>query len=236
MTSNKDLKKHIRARMERTGESYTAARQQLLRAREVPDDAAACDETVEMIVLKVNQRSARVRAVGEVAEVTMRSPELALVVPGQLATLCITRRWTWHVDAYASGKFLNVRKDVAALQLVPLPLEGGQGYDFDAHTEGYGDDERLAALWRKHGGRSRPAYELDAIAWEGRAAAEPGDGGLTRPADARSGTRAARAVHLGGEMIAPRTGHIEQPVLEALLRPRIRRHRDAGGCTSTSSR
>ena len=41
MTQQKKLKKAIRARSEKTGESYTAARRQVLLAREEPEEAPA---------------------------------------------------------------------------------------------------------------------------------------------------------------------------------------------------
>jgi len=61
MTTQKTLKKRIRARMQQTGERYTQARDALL-AGDVDDSPAAVD--VRGIVRKINQRSARVRILG----------------------------------------------------------------------------------------------------------------------------------------------------------------------------
>jgi hypothetical protein len=51
MTKDKDLKRVVRTRMRKTGESYTAARAQVLRKRETPPDYAALagysDATIE---------------------------------------------------------------------------------------------------------------------------------------------------------------------------------------------
>lgn len=172
MTTQKDLKKRIRARMARTGERYAAAREHVLRERDESHEGVAVDEVVEATVLKTNQRSARVRVLGETREITVRAPELAFVAPGQIATLRLTKRWAWHGDAYASGHVLGVTTDVARLGLTPLPLELMGPQDFDPDEVGYGDDEGLAALWARNTGRPRVAVELDVIAWEGRAGAE----------------------------------------------------------------
>ena len=184
MTAQKDLKKRIRARMARTGESYTAAREHVLRAREETNDATPCDETVEAALLKVNERSARVRVLGQKSELTLRGSGITLAAPGQIATVKLTKRWTWRGDDYASGSVEGVRTDVSRLGLTPLPLVELGSDDFAEHEDGYGRDPRLAALWERHAGRLRPAVELDAIAWEGRRAAESEDFDDTPVSDA----------------------------------------------------
>lgn len=175
MTAHKDLKKRIRARMARTGERYAAAREHLLREREQAQDGVAVDEVVQAAVLKVSERSARVRVLGQTDELTVRAPELACVAPAQIATLRLTKRWTWRGDAYASGQLIDVKTDIARLGLTPLPLEIVRPEDFSDHELGYGEDEALAALWARHTGRPRIAVELDIIAWEGPRAAESDD-------------------------------------------------------------
>ena len=175
MTAHKDLKKRIRARMARTGERYAAAREHVLREREESEDGVAVDEIVEAAVLKVNERSARVRVLGASDELTVRAPELAFVAPGQIATLRLIKRWTWRGDAYASGQLIDVKTDIARLRLTPLPLEVVGPQSFSEHELGNGEDEALAALWARHTGRPRIAVELDIIAWEGPRAAESDD-------------------------------------------------------------
>ena len=139
MTTQKDLKKRIRARMDRTGERYTTARTHVLR-EQGEMDGVAVDEVVEAAVLKSNARSARVRVLGQTEELTVRASELAFVAPGQIVTLKLSKRWTWRGDEYASGRLLDVATNVARLGLTPLPLSSCGLHDFDVGEHGYGED------------------------------------------------------------------------------------------------
>jgi hypothetical protein len=138
MTAHRDLKRIIRERQHKTGESYTAARAHVMRARaallgrEAHTPATTEPRRVEAVVLKVNRQSARVRPLGEAAQATFRSADVWELVPGHLVTLVVDKRWTWRGDAYASGSVESVRLDVAKLGLVPLPLEGGELEDLRA--------------------------------------------------------------------------------------------------------
>lgn len=172
MTAHRDLKNLIRERQEKTGESYTAARAQVMHERaellglatEGTRPTLAVTPRVEAVVLKVNQRSARVRILGEEGEVTYRSGDVWDVVPGHLVTLVIDRRWTFRGDAYASGKLENARIDGAKLGLEPLPLEGGELEDA-SHYEPYRRPDPYAPLWKKLTAKPRPSFEFDPIAW-----------------------------------------------------------------------
>jgi hypothetical protein len=94
-----DLKNIIRDRQARTGESYSAARLHVLRARdqrlglhvaapEAPPAVAAPEAsgTVEAAVIKVNLQSIRVHILGETDQVTLRSSALRRSIPGHLTT------------------------------------------------------------------------------------------------------------------------------------------------------
>ena len=48
---------------------------------------------LDAAVLKVNQQSARVRALGEAGQMTFRSRDVGQIVPGHLVTLSIEKRW-----------------------------------------------------------------------------------------------------------------------------------------------
>jgi hypothetical protein len=164
MTSQKELKARVRARMARTGESFTTAREQVIRDREATLGEAV-DEKLEAVVLKVNQRSARVRMSGHDGEVTLRIEAGVFLVRGHVVTGRITRRWSWRGDAYASGKI-----DAAVVDPTRLGLPVVQTEELgvrDLPQRGYGRDRRLAGLWRRIGGRARRAYELDAVVWRG---------------------------------------------------------------------
>jgi hypothetical protein len=171
MTAHRDLKKLIRDRKAKTGESYTAARAHVMRQRAallgLPDEVPSAEPgpLVDAVVLKVNQQSARVRILGEEGQVTFRSREVWQVVPGHVVTLTIERRWTWKGDAYASGRIENPRIDIALLGLEPLPLEGGELEDLRSAHEPYGRHDPYAPLWWKLTAKPRACFEMDPIAW-----------------------------------------------------------------------
>lgn len=74
-------------------------------------------------ILKLNQRSARVRRFLDGEEITYRASGFWKLVPGQIVTLQPERRWTYGGHAYASGSVANPRIEIAALGLKPLRLE-----------------------------------------------------------------------------------------------------------------
>jgi hypothetical protein len=174
MTAHRDLKRIIRERQKKTGESYTAARTHVVRDRTRPrsleTDVPAASEPVrvEAVVLKVNQQSARVRIPGEQGQLTFRSGDvrgMVPVVPGHLVTLVVEKRWTWRDDAYASGRIEKPRIDVAKLGLEPLPLKGGELEDLRSGHEPFRKPDPCAPLWRKLTARRRGWFEMDPIAW-----------------------------------------------------------------------
>lgn len=178
MTAFRDLKKIVRARQLKTGESYTTARAHVVRERDRllgidPDAPAAAAERVEAAVLKVDRSTARVRIAGEAGEVTFRSLDVWDVVPGHLVTLAIARRWTFGGAACASGRIENPRIDAAGLGLEPLPLTGGELLDPAEDYEPFVDPEPYAQHWRRLTGRPRPAFEFDGIAWAALPGMEP---------------------------------------------------------------
>lgn len=171
MTAHRDLKRIIRKRQAKIGESYTAARGHVMCERVAllgpPADAAATTEPgrADAVVLKVNRQSARVQILGEASQVTFRSGDAWEVVPGHLVTLVIEKRWTWRDDAYASGQIENPRIDVERLGLAPLPLRGGQREDLRAAYEPCRDPDPYAPLWRQLTAERRAWFEMDPIAW-----------------------------------------------------------------------
>lgn len=171
MTAHRDLKNIIRDRMAKTGESYAAARMHVVRARAehlgiaVEPAPAVTADTVEAIVVKVNRQSARVRIPGEEHDVTFRGSGVYRLVPGQIATLAMKRRWSHHGYAYASGTVKDARIDIAKLGIVPLPLEDCGLEDFSGY-EPYRSPDPYAPLWRRLTRKPRPSFEMHAIAWD----------------------------------------------------------------------
>ena len=170
MTAHRDFKNIVRERQQKTGESYLTARRHVTRARaqllgEPVDATSVANATFDAIVLKVNDRSARVRILGEAGELTFKSGDACELVPGHVATLRITKRWTWRGDAYASGEVERAVLDVARLGLEPLPLRDGELFDAREVYEPFPAPDPYAPLWRKLTARPKPAFEFDALAW-----------------------------------------------------------------------
>lgn len=188
MTIRKDLKTIIRDRCKKTGESYTTARAHVLRERAArlassshpertdPDGSSPppTEPTrAEAVVLKVNQRSARIRILGEDTQITFRSSDVHSVVPGHLVTIAITKRWPWHGDAYASGRIKGARIAIHELGLEPLPLDGGELEDLRHEPRpGTQPDD---ALWLRNTAYPRPCFEMHPIAWGELSADDPDD-------------------------------------------------------------
>ena len=195
MTAQRDVKRLIRDRQARTGESFSAARMHVMneRAALLAPQLATGPMRLEAVVLRLNQQSARIRVEGEVGEVTFRSADLVDAVPGHVATCLIERRWTWRGDDYASGKVERLRIDVAKLGLEPLPLEGGELEDIRGYSEPFTAPDPYAPLWRKLTAKPRPAYELDGIAWGALPGADPDDNPTCDAAELRELGREADA-------------------------------------------
>ncbi len=168
MTANKDVKKLVRARQAKTGESYSTARMHVLGDRaEILAPSTAMPARQEAIVLTVGRGSALVRVAGDERPVTLRSPEVSAMalVPGHIVTLAVDKRWTWRGEACASGRIERVRMDVPSLGLEPLPLEGGELEDLRDHSDAPETEDAYARLWKKLTAKPRPSYEFHEIAW-----------------------------------------------------------------------
>ena len=177
MTARKDLKKHIRARQEKTGESYTAARAHFLRCRdaEIAVPAPRTDR-ITAIVLKTTMQSIRVRIPGEDVSITLRTSgwDAMRVVPGQFVEVTLTKRWTWREDAYASGTLERIWTDVPALGLEPLPLADLGVTDLSRY-EPFTPPEPYAEMWEFFASTPRRAFEFHEIAWGAGVGTDPGD-------------------------------------------------------------
>jgi len=117
MTADRDLKAIIRARMTKTGESYTTARMQLVGAplvAPVPAPEApplhALPLLAEVAVLKVNELSARVRILGSEEQITFRATGACELIPGMIARLTMRKRWSYRGFEYASGDIEDARQ------------------------------------------------------------------------------------------------------------------------------
>lgn len=179
MTAHKDLKSIIRARQEKTGESYTTARMHVLAQRAPKSPVDGNEDNFTGAVLKVNARSARLRPLGRVDQVTFRCEDAFLLVPGQVVDVQVDKRWTWRGDAYASGRLDRARVDLHALGLEPLTLTGGELDDPREWSEPYDGRDAYSKLWRSITAKPKPAFEFDAIAWGELPGYEDPDDNLT---------------------------------------------------------
>lgn len=197
MTASKDLKKRIRERQARTGESYTTARIHVLGEQmEVRAPTTSESTRHEAVVLKVNETSARVRILGEEGQLTFRSGDVNGVdpiVPGHVVTLLVDKRWTWRSDAYASGKVESARIDIPRLGLTPLPLDGGELEDIREYSEPVRGQDAYSKLWRKLTAKPRPSYEFDGLAWGAFPDDDPEDNPTCDAAELREVGRVAEA-------------------------------------------
>ena len=172
MTSHKDLKTLIRERQDKTGESYTAARALVMRARaellglpDVPQPPEP-QRDVEAIVLKVSERSTRVRILTEDVQVAVRTSDTWDVVPGHVVTLVVKKRWNWMGHAYASGTLEDPHIDIAKLGLTPLPLHDFElADDLRSAYDPFERREPYFPLWQKLTAKPRASCDMDPIAW-----------------------------------------------------------------------
>ncbi len=194
MTQQKDLKKRIRERQARTGESYSTARMHVLGEQmETLAPRASAPTRHEAVVLKVGSQSARVRIFGEEGEVTFRSGDLYDVAPAHVVTLLVEKRWLWRGDAYASGKVAETRIDIPRLGLMPLALEGGEPEDIRESSEPCRGSDPYSKLRRMLTAKPRASYEFDKLAWGAFPGADPEDNPTCEAAELRARGRDGEA-------------------------------------------
>ena len=187
MTVKSDLKKRIRARQAKTGESYTAARAHMLRARDGdPGPQTDSAERVTAIVLKCNEASLRIQVPGESDSFTFRcsSYDAHRIAPGQFIELTVGKRWTWRGDTYISGAVERVWTDVAALALTPLPLKVKWDFDPQEVFDNVEASDAFADTWAGFSSGPKTAYDFDPIAWGAGVGVDPDDHDACLVADA----------------------------------------------------
>ena len=187
MAAKKDLKKRIRARQAKTGESYTTARAHVLRAREDRgDERTAGEQRVTAVVLKCNESSLRVRVKGEDSTVTLRisSHEAATIVPGQLVEAKLGKRWSWRNDAYATGSIERTWIDVPALGLEPIALKELGDWTPSETVDPFVPPDPYAPMWELFATSPRRAFEFEGTAWGVGVGCDPDDPDACLVADA----------------------------------------------------
>jgi len=196
MTVSKDLKRRIRERQAKTNESYTTARMQVMTERAEVLAPASTPTRCEAIVVTTSGRSAVVRIDGQEGNVVFRVSRELTVIPGQIATLSIDKRWTHNGRPWASGKVESARIDIPRLGLVPLRLHGGHLEDVAETSEPVRGRTAYARLWKKNTAEPRPSFEFDAIAWGQLPGEDPEDNPTCTASELRAAGHAYEAHEL----------------------------------------
>lgn len=119
---------------------------------------------VEAAILKLNRSSARLRILGSNEQITFRSGDFGLMVPGQVVTLSIKKRWSHRGSAYGSGNVSHPRIDVSALGLQPLGLEGvGEENTREIYGPEGSPDPELQDIWLRTTAKPRHAFEMEQV-------------------------------------------------------------------------
>ncbi|MCA9185913.1 MAG: hypothetical protein KDA99_09850, partial [Planctomycetales bacterium] len=187
MTTKKDLKKHVRDRQAKTGESYSTARQYVLRGKESRHVGESIfPKRITAIVLGCSDRSIRLRPLDGTDVISLRTGGLTAycVAPGQLVNVELSKRWTWSGFDHCAGRIERVWTDVAALGLDPLPLEDRGEYDLNAAHEPFEATDPYASMWHRSASRLRRAFAFSGIAWGVGVGVDSADGEACLVADA----------------------------------------------------
>ena len=81
-------------------------------------------QQIDLVILRTHRRHARCRWPDPKTpgRIVLRTPDVADVVPGEIARVSVRRRWTELGETHVTGAITNVRLDARALGLEPLAL------------------------------------------------------------------------------------------------------------------
>lgn len=118
---------------------------------------------IDLIILAVKERAARCRLVGSAREITLRTPGLWNLIPGEIATIDPRKQWSYAGHPYLSGEVRSMRLDAAALGLVPLRLAPHDTWD--PREEYWGEEGDPLEPWAQAivARGPRPAFEMDQV-------------------------------------------------------------------------
>ena len=118
---------------------------------------------VELAILSVMKTAAHCHVLDGGQAVTLRAGRLWEIVPGDIATIAVAKRWVYGGRPYFSGTIESRRLEAGALGLTPLRLNP-QGM-WDPAGEYWGEDEAPIEPWaRKIIKRGpRPAFEMEQV-------------------------------------------------------------------------
>ncbi len=124
---------------------------------------AKVDNVMELAVLSVKQKAARCHVLGTDDIVTLRAARLWDVVPGEIAVVRPSKRWTYAGNPYVSGTIESERLDPKALGLTPLRLEQRGIWKPAEHY--WGEEGDPIEYWAKPiiARGPRPEFEMEQV-------------------------------------------------------------------------
>jgi hypothetical protein len=171
------------------------------RRHKAADEDLDMSGPVELVALAIRETAARCRLLGSGREITLRSPDIWNVVPGEIVSVRPRKQWRYASHPYLSGSSEGHRLDVGALGLVPLGLEE-QGM-WDPAEEYWGEEGEPLEEWARPivARGPRPAFEMEQVL-PGADRDDPDDDPIVRASELHAGGDPAGARKLLMDMLA----------------------------------
>jgi hypothetical protein len=118
-------------------------------------------QPIALVIVSVNDRTARCRIPGLKRELTLRSGMVWQHVPGEIVTVRGKKFWSYARHPYLSGEIESARIDPTALELGPLQLNPAGIWD--PQEEFWGEEDHSIPEWAKPFVEQgpRPRFEMD---------------------------------------------------------------------------
>ena len=123
----------------------------------------ATADSLDVAILSLTPKAAHCRLLQSAETFTLRATRLWEIVPGQIATVKVAKRWTYSGQAYLSGTIESKRLDVKALGLVPLLLNEHELWDPTAQYWGEPEDPIDAYAQPIIAAGPRPQFEMEQV-------------------------------------------------------------------------
>ena len=129
----------------------------------VSKSAAVAGDQIEVGVLAVMKTAAHCRFLNSAETVTLRARCPWDIVPGEIASIKVAKRWTYSGNPYVSGTIKSKRLDVKALGLKPLGLE--ECGLWDPAEQFWGDPRQPIGQWTRPiiARGPRPQFEMEQV-------------------------------------------------------------------------
>jgi tetratricopeptide (TPR) repeat protein len=156
---------------------------------------------VDLVALAIRETAARCRILGSGREITLRSPRVWDMVPGEIVTVRARKRWRYAGHPYLSGEIGSRRLDIGALGLLPLGLEE-QGM-WNPAEEYWGEEGEPLEEWARPivARGPRPAFEMEQVL-PGQDRDDPDDDPILQASELNAGGDPAGARKLLMDLLA----------------------------------